>query len=864
VFQRRKRLENGFGVLWIRTCDPCVHIPLMALNKGLDRANARKQKLLKIELKLEAEVEDGQQLYVSGSVTSLGIWDPELAIPMYPCEEQTNLWQAEIQMPRGTILEYNYFVRTGKVPSDGITWKPGPTLCLSVPSSGRISKKQVTVQDSWLNMARGNISLLPRGASREDIGPPGQPNGFIGLESSSADGLPAGYSAVNIQEISGQLIDVSSGTGSQNICDVPTGLINPIIETQACIEHNGINSGLLRKGVLKRKDPDASRYCKNLDGQKIVYQPLEEPWLPGGYILPKEESKTQNLMVGIKLDGMVIAEAMESESQNLTLATGLDRGVEVAEARESESHNSTLGIGLGGSASVAEAKECFQKELKSEKRTQSLESQAKQEAVGIVLQKKDVVTEIIINSSVCTVQRIAILEDGKPVEILLEPGETNVQVGNIYLGVVEFIYPRMDAALVDIGDTILAFLNIKEPFAFPSFDSLVKENESNGGLANNLGVESSSKEEEDEFHELLKSSAQEEEISMAYEDAKDEEEVIDETLKESDNMGELNNLGIDINNVSSANVEGRNSLNANYGEQCCNEDYGTAKGKKSNSRMQNMNISTSSPPFVEFARNPIKSIDVRKGSKIIVQVIKEGLGEKRPRITTSPSLTSRFWVLLPGSNIVGVSHKIAGVERKRLIQIAETLKPFDCGLTVRTVAAGHSYEKLLKDLTGLMETWKEIIKCAKSAILAAEEGTEGAVPVILHRAMGQTLSVVQNYFNEEVQRMVVDSPHTYHEVTGYLQEFAPSLVNRVELYSEKNPIFDQFGVETEIDSLLSRRVNIPNGGYMIIEQTEALVSIDVNSGKGMLGQEMSKKQPILEVNLAAARQVGGSLFSDRK
>lgn len=112
-------------------------------------------------------------------------------------------------------------------------------------------------------------------------------------------------------------------------------------------------------------------------------------------------------------------------------------------------------------------------------------------------------------------------------------------------------------------------------------------------------------------------------------------------------------------------------------------------------------------------------------------------------------------VLLTCCNRIGVSKKISGVERTRLRVIAKTLQPQGFGLTVRTVAAGHSLEELQKDLEGLLSTWKNIMEHAKSAALAADEGVEGAIPVILHRAMGQTLSVVQDYFNEKVNSLSI-------------------------------------------------------------------------------------------------------------
>ncbi|RXH67863.1 hypothetical protein DVH24_028010 [Malus domestica] len=145
---------------------------------------------------------------------------------------------------------------------------------------------------------------------------------------------------------------------------------------------------------------------------------------------------------------------------------------------------------------------------------------------------------------------------------------------------------------------------------------------------------------------------------------------------------------------------------------------------------------------------------------------------------------------------------------------AKTLQPPGFGLTVRTVAAGHSLEELQKDLEGLVSTWKNITEHAKSAALAADEGVEGAIPVILQRGNG-SLSVVQDYFIETV--------------SNYLQEIAPDLCDRVE-------------------------VPLANGGSLVIEQTEALVSIDVNGGLGMFGHGNSQEKAILEVNLAAAKE----------
>lgn len=425
-------------------------------------------------------------------------------------------------------------------------------------------------------------------------------------------------------------------------------------------------------------------------------------------------------------------------------------------------------------------------------------------------------TIILINSSVCTVQRIAVLEKRRLVELLLEPVKNNVQCDSVYLGVVTKLAPHMGGAFVNIGTSRPSFMDIKpnrEPFIFPPFSHDSREKIINGAAV--------------DIHEenlsLPRNKSSLEEVDA---DEIEDADIEDDSMEYMDNEFVEHESGdaCDISEVLAENCNG--SLT----------EHAVTSSKVSQ-------------------RDESKWVQVRKGTKIIVQVVKEGLGTKGPTLTAYPKLRSRFWVLAPRGNTIGISKKIAGVERTRLRVIAKTLQPQGYGLTVRTVAAGQSLNELQKDLEGLLSTWKSITEHAKSAALAADEGVDGAVPVMLHQAMGQTLSVVQDYFSDKVKSLVVDSPRTYHEVTNYLQEMAPNLCDRVELYSKRTPLFDEYKIEEEINSILSKRVPLDNGGYLVIEQTEALVSIDVNGGHCVLGQETSQEIAILNVNLAAARQI---------
>ncbi|KAG6383184.1 hypothetical protein SASPL_157070 [Salvia splendens] len=374
----------------------------------------------------------------------------------------------------------------------------------------------------------------------------------------------------------------------------------------------------------------------------------------------------------------------------------------------------------------------------------------------------------------------------------------------------------------------------KRPFVFPSFCGPMEETEV-------ISSTSDKPEEHVDFPENGALSTGVEELDEEDDDQSEDELVIDE-FEHHGNQTKFDVLDILKENLNGSIVEHGVDIEKPKFVKHLN---GEAEQLQSRSQPQDASIKIKENKWEQ----------VKRGSKIIVQVIKEGLGTKGPTLTAYPKLRSRFWVLMTCCKTIGISKKISGVDRTRLRLIAKTLQPTGFGLTVRTVASGHSLEELQRDLEGLLSTWKNIVDDGKSAALAADEGVEGAVPVMLHRAMGQTLSVVQDYFNEKVESMVVDSPRTYHEVTNYLQDIAPDLCDRVELYSERTPLFDKYNIEEEINSILTKRVPLANGGYLVIEQTEALVSIDVNGGHCMLGQGTSQEKAILEVNLAAAKQI---------
>ncbi len=475
----------------------------------------------------------------------------------------------------------------------------------------------------------------------------------------------------------------------------------------------------------------------------------------------------------------------------------------------------------------------------------------------------DMEVEILINSPECTMQRMAILENRKLVEFLVEPVNTKVQVGNVYLGRVKQLLPGMSGIFVDIGENSTAFLDItlnQYPYTFPPLTGLgclALKTDENGYLMSSVVEDAEGKDFELQYDDTLDDHDEEVEemhlkegVDLLY------EADIGET--QSDPEGKL--MLQEVISVMSENLGSSQSLDRETNvlstvERWMPHNYEDAGRQSADSKLCIGEVSSEGPITANFGHKFSKWCRVEEGMNIIVQVKKEAMGKKGPRLTAFPSLAGRFWVLIPRGKSVGVSSKITGPERSRLRLIAKDLQPLDFGITVRTEAVGHQRKELEKDLTRLMDSWMEVMERAAAAALVVDEREQGTVPVLLHREMGQTLTTVRDFFTDKVQRLVVDSHQSYQEVMGYLQDVAPHLTSRVELYSGKVPIFDAFSIETELEKFSNNHVKLPNGGYLVMEETEALVSVDVNGGCGMLGHSTREREAILNINLAAAQQI---------
>ncbi len=235
---------------------------------------------------------------------------------------------------------------------------------------------------------------------------------------------------------------------------------------------------------------------------------------------------------------------------------------------------------------------------------------------------------------------------------------------------------------------------------------------------------------------------------------------------------------------------------------------------------------------------------IEKGKEIIVQVTKEPVGNKGFRVTTRITLPGRFLVLLPFDNKIGVSRKIVDPrKRRRLRKIVRSVIPEGFGAIIRTVAANEDVETIADELNRLIEKWKEIEQAIK---------TENA-PALIYKDASTTSSVIRDLFNHQVTKIFVDSKKIYKQLKDYLSEVHPEMENRLELYKGKEPIFDAFGIEPQLRIVVSRKVPLPSGGHIVIDQTEAMTVIDVNTGKyaASVHQELNS----LKIDLEAAREI---------
>ena len=348
--------------------------------------------------------------------------------------------------------------------------------------------------------------------------------------------------------------------------------------------------------------------------------------------------------------------------------------------------------------------------------------------------------------------RVAILEDDRLVELLVDRPDARRSVGDIYLGKVEAVLPGIQAAFVNIGAEKSAFLHASDLIESEDEDDPA---EPNGGAAGG---------------------------------GEDDDEDDDEGAERRGGRGARRKL-------------------------------------------------------------PNVSDELKRGQTKIVQVTKEPISTKGPRVTAQVSLAGRFLVYMPFASKVGVSRKIDDREqRAKLRELVAKLVPKDSGgWIIRTVAEDLTEKSCKREIDHLVDLWKKIQRKAAS----------GRAPALLQRETSLTRSIIRDLFSDNVDALLVDSKVLHNEIVQYLKQIDPDLLGRVTRFERETALFDEYDIEAEIRNLFKARVELASGGYLVIQPTEALTSIDVNTGR-----YTGKRDPestILRTNIDAAREVARQL-----
>ena len=236
---------------------------------------------------------------------------------------------------------------------------------------------------------------------------------------------------------------------------------------------------------------------------------------------------------------------------------------------------------------------------------------------------------------------------------------------------------------------------------------------------------------------------------------------------------------------------------------------------------------------------------LENGQHILTKIAKEPIADKGSRVSTDLSMAGRFLVLVPLTEFIAVSKKISNSkERRRLKALTQSLLPDGFGAIVRTVAEGRDAKSLDKDLELLLDRWGDL----EEHLAEKPEG-----PVTLYEDVDMVSSIIRDEFSSDYRRIMIDNPNLYRSIRGYVKAVAPEISSSVLLHTEQTSVFEAAGIKAQVDRAFERRVELPSGGYLFIERTEAMHVIDVNSGRS--GKGKSQEENSVDVNLEAARVI---------
>ena len=395
--------------------------------------------------------------------------------------------------------------------------------------------------------------------------------------------------------------------------------------------------------------------------------------------------------------------------------------------------------------------------------------------------------EIIVNADKHQT-RIGIVEDRDLVELYYENPEHERTIGNIVLARVRKVMPSIQAAFVDIGQEQDAFLHFSDVSEnVPAQLDFLKMNQPEAGKVELTGSGSKARRGKRRRHP--------------------------KGQKKGAQRG------------------GSSRGGSSGGKGRAGQDAKKRKGRRSAQKRYSKKCSAS----------PEKLL--KRGQALIVQITKEPIANKGSRISTDLSLAGRFLVLVPLTEFIAVSKKITSQkERRRLKALAKSLLPNGFGAIIRTVAEGRDAKSLDTDLRLLMERWRQLEKKLAS---------RPRPPVVLHKDVDMVSSIIRDIFSSDFDRILVDNERLHRSIRSYVQAVAPQMADQVKHHAGERPVFEAAGIKLDTERAFEKRVELPSGGYLFIERTEAMHVVDVNSGRS--GKGKSQEENSLHVNLEAAR-----------
>jgi len=407
--------------------------------------------------------------------------------------------------------------------------------------------------------------------------------------------------------------------------------------------------------------------------------------------------------------------------------------------------------------------------------------------------------EMLINVSQPEECRVTIVEDGVLEELYIERTGHENYVGNIYKGKIVNMEPSIQAAFVDFGVGRNGFLHISdvEPQYYRQ-----------GGF--------------DPGKSLGSAGPQRLDVDLGDDD--------------DDTNGDTNG-----DNSDDGNGEQNGEQDDKNGEQGNEKDRGGDQQRQRRAPSRRIGARPRIKP-------PIQDI-LRRGDEVLVQVIKEGIGTKGPTLSTYISIPGRYLVLMPALGRVGVSRKIEDEEtRRRLRQILHELNPpKGLGFIVRTAGADRTKKELSRDMAYLMRLWKVIVRRIKKY----------PAPIDIYEESDMIIRTIRDIFSSDVDAIYIDEKAAYERAREFLQLVMPRHVNRLHFYEGKQPLFHKYNVEDEISRIHQRQVQLKQGGSLVIDQTEALVAIDVNSGTFRTND--GAEETAYRLNMIAAKEIARQL-----